>query len=280
MGRSTYPATWFSLVASSGYLPSTQSTLSEITYSTDLVPLHMKPYGEESPDLAGSIHTDASVGPLSPKLSERKENIDQSKTFLKATLTTRKPTKSGYHKPTLSSKHEMLYLMSLNTLKELLFIPLVKTNSKTYEPTKSPTTITASQPPVLTTDQINDHPSSQDDSPNPEQELEEPNPTDWSEREVSREITKETDNSYEDPLHVPLNFERGPWLDPVNQAYRWGKIHQALLAGISAMVCGLTDLEEARGCLSCLGRRWTYQLLRSHEIPWCLKMVKILQGRI
>ena len=103
--------------------------------------------------------------------------------------------------------------------------------------------------PVLTTDQMNDHSSSQHDSPKPEQELEEPDSADRSEREVSREITEETDNSQQDPPHAPLNFKRGPWLDPANQAYRQEKRHQALLAGVSAMAHRLTDLKETEVAL-------------------------------
>ena len=61
--------------------------------------------------------------------------------------------------------------------------------------------------------------SSQHDSLEPEQELEGADSTNRSKRDVSRELTEETDDSHKDPPHVPLNFEKGPWLNPANQAY-------------------------------------------------------------
>ena len=79
------------------------------------------------------------------------------------------------------------------------------------------TTITTLQPPDPNTDQTNDHPSSQQKPSKPEQEPEELDSTDRSEREVSRELTEESDDTH-DP-HAPLDFERGPWLNPANQAY-------------------------------------------------------------
>ena len=84
---------------------------------------------------------------------------------------------------------------------------------------ESLTTITTLQPPNPNTDQMNDHSSSQHNSSEPEQEPKEPDSTNRSEREVSRELTEETDNSYEEPPHAPLNFERGPWLTLCTSIY-------------------------------------------------------------
>ena len=59
------------------------TNLSETMYYTlDSAPLHMKPYGEQSPGSTGCVPTDASVGPLFPKLSGRKENTNQFKVSL------------------------------------------------------------------------------------------------------------------------------------------------------------------------------------------------------
>ena len=114
---------------------------------------------------------------------------------------------------------------------------------------ESLTTITTLQPPDPNTDQTNDHPSSQQNPSEPEQEPKELDSTDSSEREVSRELTEESDDTHEEPPHAPLNFERGPWLDPANQVYGRGKRHQALLASISNIAHGLTDLEETKTAL-------------------------------
>ena len=84
---------------------------------------------------------------------------------------------------------------------------------------ESLTTITTLQPSDPNTDQTNDHSSSQHNSSKPEQELEEPNSTNRSEREVSRELTKESNDTHEEPPHAPLDFEKGPWLNSANQAY-------------------------------------------------------------
>ena len=111
------------------------------------------------------------------------------------------------------------------------------------------TTITSLQPPNPNTDQTKDHSSPQQSTSKLEQEPEEPDSTNSSEREVSRELTEETDDTHEEPPHAPLDFERGPWLDPANQAYGRGKRHQALLAGISNIAHGLTDLEETETTL-------------------------------
>ena len=117
---------------------------------------------------------------------------------------------------------------------------------------ESLTTITTLQPTNPNTDQTNDHLSSQQNSSEPKQEPKEPkepDSTDRSEREVSRELTEESNDTYEEPPHAPLDFERGPWLNPANQAYGQGKRHQALLAGISNMAQGRTDIEETEVAL-------------------------------
>ena len=44
--------------------------------------------------------------------------------------------------------------------------------------------------------------------------------------------------------HAPKDFKKGPWLDPENQLYGWGKHHQHIYAATNAIAHRLTDLEQ------------------------------------
>ena len=108
--------------------------------------------------------------------------------------------------------------MSINISKESLSIPLMKTNCQIYGPMNHPLLSLhhSPLPSLLIKQMIKQH-----------LKIIFPNLNRNSKyltlltevKEKSVENSEETDNSHEDPPHAPLDFERGPWLDPANQAY-------------------------------------------------------------
>src|SRR3979490_2061760 len=108
----------------------------------------MNPSGEQNQLSIGSEPTAVNIGHSYPKLSERKENLDQWKEYLLVTTTTPRPTKFGSPGPDQLSKHEMFYSMSPIISKESLYMTQMIMTSQNYGPKRQQSLLPQLNPPI------------------------------------------------------------------------------------------------------------------------------------